>query len=168
MSYERLDQRGLQWPCPSEDHPGTDVMHGESFSHGKTTALRRIEFVPPPETTNKDFPFLLTTGRNLYQYNASTQTFRTPNATMYKTDYLNVSPDDARRLGLTDGEEVRIRSRTGAAVLPIQIREKQKPGELYATFHSVRVFLNELTSPHRDRYTKTPEYKVTAVAVEKV
>ncbi|MSR64494.1 MAG: formate dehydrogenase subunit alpha [Verrucomicrobiae bacterium] len=168
MSYERLDQRGLQWPCPSEDHPGTDVMHTESFSHGKTTPLRRIEFVQPPETTSKDFPFLLTTGRNLYQYNASTQTFRTPNATMYKTDYLDVSPVDARWLGLIDGEEVRIRSRTGAAVLPIQIREKQKPGELYATFHSVRVFLNELTSPHRDRYTQTPEYKVTAVTVEKV
>jgi len=168
MSYARLDQRGLQWPCPSEDHPGTDVMHAEEFSHGKTTALRRIEFVPPPETTNKDFPFLLTTGRNLYQYNASTQTFRTPNATMYKMDYLNVSPSDAKRLGLTDGEEVRIRSRTGAAVLPIQIREKQKSGELYATFHTVRTFLNEITSPHRDRYTKTPEYKVTAVKVEKV
>lgn len=168
MSYARLDQRGLQWPCPTEDHPGTEVMHAEEFSHGKTTPLRRIEYVPPPETTNRDFPFLLTTGRNLYQYNASTQTFRTPNATMYKTDYLNIAPSDAERLGLSDGEEVRVRSRHGAAVLPIQIREKQKPGELYATFHAARVFLNELTSSHRDRYTKTPEYKVTAVAVEKV
>ena len=168
MSYARLDQRGLQWPCPTEDHPGTEVMHGESFSHGKTTPLRRIEFVPPPETTNKDFPFLLTTGRNLYQYNASTQTFRTLNATMYDTDYLDVSPVDAERLALNDGQEVRIRSRTGSAVLPIRVREKQKPGELYATFHTARVFLNELTSSHRDRYTKTPEYKVTAVTVEKV
>jgi predicted molibdopterin-dependent oxidoreductase YjgC len=75
---------------------------------------------------------------------------------------------DARRLGLHDGEEVRVRSRTGAAVLPVQIREKQKPGVLYATFHTARVFLNELTSSQRDRYTKTPEYKVTAVTVEKV
>jgi len=168
MSYARLDQRGLQWPCPTEDHPGTEVMHGEEFAHGKTTPLRRIEYVPPPETTNKDFPFLLTTGRNLYQYNASTQTFRTPNAKMYATDYLDVSPADAKRLGLREGEEVRVRSRHGAAVLPVQIREKQKPGELYATFHTARVFLNELTSSHRDRYTKTPEYKVTAVTVEKV
>lgn len=168
MSYARLDERGLQWPCPGEDHPGTEVMHIEEFSHGKTTPLRRIEYVPPPETTTKDFPFLLTTGRNLYQYNASTQTFRTPNATMYTTDFLRVAPGDAQRLGLHDGEQVRIRSRHGAAVLPVQIVEKQKPGELYATFHTARVFLNELTSSHRDRYTKTPEYKVTAVTVEKV
>jgi formate dehydrogenase major subunit len=168
MSYARLDQRGLQWPCPTEDHPGTEVMHSESFAHGRTTPLRRIEYVPPPEDTNAEFPFLLTTGRNLYQYNAATQTQRTHNAELHRTDYLEVSPNDAQRLGLRDGEEVRVRSRQGAAVLPVQIRDGLKEGELYATFHTARVFLNQLTSSHRDRYTKTPEYKVTAVTIEKV
>jgi formate dehydrogenase major subunit len=168
MTYARLDRRGLQWPCPSEDHPGTEVMHGEEFAHGKTTALRRIEYVPPPETTNPDFPFLLTTGRNLYHYNAATQTFRTPNAGLCPSDLLFISRADAGSFDLRTGDSVRLRSRHGEAVLPIEIREGVKPGELYATFHTVRVFLNELTSPHRDRYTKTPEYKVTAVKMEKV
>ncbi len=168
MTYARLDQRGLQWPCLSEDDPGLAIMHSETFSHGKTTALRRIEYVSPPELTDHEFPFLLTTGRSLYQYNAATQTFRTPNTTMYPGDHLDVAPEDAKRLGLRDGETVCVRSRQGKAVLPIHVCDSIKPGELYATFHTARVFLNELTSPHRDRYTKTPEYKVTAVTVEKI
>jgi formate dehydrogenase major subunit len=143
------------------------IMHVEKFSHGKTTPLRRIEYVPPPELTNAEYPFLLTTGRNLYQYNAATQTGHTPNASLHATDYLNVAPADAQRLGLRDGEQVRLRSRTGEATLPVQVSDTVKPGELYATFHSARVFLNNLTSAQRDRYTKTPEYKVTAVRVEK-
>jgi formate dehydrogenase major subunit len=169
ISYKRLDQLGgLQWPCYDENDPGMGVMHSDHFSHGKTTSLRRIEYVTPPEITNDEFPFLLTTGRNLYQYNAATQTNRTANAGMHATDYLSVSKPDARRLNLRDGETVRLRSRQGTATLPVQVSDSVKPGELYATFHSVRVFLNEITSSHRDRYTKTPEYKVTAVCLEKV
>jgi formate dehydrogenase major subunit len=143
-------------------------MHTTEFSHGKTTPLRRIEYVPPPEDTNDEFPFLLTTGRNLYQYNAATQTKRTHNNELHPMDYLDVSPNDAKRLGLREGEEVRVRSRQGAAVLPIKIRKGLKEGELYATFHTTRVFLNQITTSQRDRYTKTPEYKVTAVTIEKL
>lgn len=168
MTYARLDQRGLQWPCYTEDDPGTAIMHAKEFSHGKTTPLRRIEYVPAPELTDEDFPFLLTSGRNLYHYNASTQTFRTANAGLHRTDFLDVSPTDAKRLKLRGGETVRLRSRHGEATISVQIRDSVKPGELYATFHTARVFLNQITSPHRDRYTKTPEYKVTAVRVEKL
>jgi formate dehydrogenase major subunit len=168
MSYARLDQRGLQWPCPTEDHPGTEVMHATEFSHGKTTPLRRIEYVPPPEDTSDEFPFLLTTGRNLYQYNAATQTRRTHNNELHPMDYLDVSPNDAKRLGLRQGETVRVCSRQGAAVLPVKIRDGLKDGELYATFHTARVFLNQITNSYRDRYTETPEYKVTAVRIEKL
>lgn len=168
MTYVRLDQRGLQWPCYTEDDPGTEIMHAQEFSHGKTTPLRRIEYTPAPELTDADFPFVLTSGRNLYHYNAATQTFRTANAGLHRTDFLDVSPADAKRLKLRPGETVRIRSRHGEATIPIHIRDSVKPGELYATFHTARVFLNQITSPHRDRYTQTPEYKVTAVRVEKV
>jgi formate dehydrogenase major subunit len=169
ISYRRLDEQGgLQWPCYTEDDPGLGILHADRFSHGKTTPLRRIEYVPPPEITDDQYPFLLTTGRNLYQYNAATQTNRTANAGLHATDYLNVSSSDAHRLGLGDGETVRLRSRQGQAQLPVRISDTVKPGELYATFHSARVFLNEITSAQRDRYTKTPEYKVTAVRLEKM
>ena len=169
ISYARLDKvGGLQWPCTDENDPGVPIMHAQSFTHGKTTQLRRIEFVPPPELRSAEFPFILITGRNLYQYNAATQTSRTPNDLLHATDTLQISPDDARRLGIADGEHVRLRSRQGEAELPARVSDGIKPGEVYTTFHSTRVFLNQITTSHRDRYTKTPEYKVTAVTVEKL
>jgi formate dehydrogenase major subunit len=169
ISYERMDHLGgMQWPCVSETDPGLAILHTDHFTHGKTTALRRIEYIAPPKLTTKEFPFLLTTGRNLYQYNAATQTGRTPNDGLHSTDYLQLSPVDASRLGLADGETVRLRSEQGAAELPVKISDHVKPGEVYTTFHSTRVFLNQITTSHRDRYTKTPEYKVTAVRIEKL
>ena len=143
-------------------------MHVDKFTHGKTTALRRIEYVAPPKLTTNEYPFLLTTGRNLYQYNAATQTARTPNDSLHATDYLQLSSADAAHLGLTDGEIVRLSSEQGAADLPVKISNHVKDGEVYTTFHSTRVFLNQITTSHRDRYTKTPEYKITAVRIEKL
>lgn len=169
ITYARMDkQGGLQWPCFTEADPGTTVMHRDQFTHGPTTALRRIEYVAPPHLTTPEFPYLLTTGRNLYQYNAATQTARTPNDRLHATDYLQLSPADAARLGVADGEIVRLSSEQGAAELPVQISDRVKPGEVYTTFHSTRVFLNQITTSHRDRYTKTPEYKVTAVRIDKL
>jgi formate dehydrogenase major subunit len=169
ISYARMDKLGgLQWPCVDENDPGTPILHTDHFTHGKTTALRRIEYVAPPKLTTPEFPFLLTTGRNLYQYNAATQTARTPNDGIHSTDYLQLSPTDATKLGLADGETVRLRSAQGSAELPVQISDHVKPGEVYTTFHSTRVFLNQITTSHRDRYTKTPEYKITAVRIEKL
>ena len=169
ISYARMDALGgLQWPCYTEDDPGTTIMHTEKFTHGKTTALRRIEYVAPPVLLSKEYPFLLTTGRNLYHYNAATQTARTPNDSLAATDYLQLSSADAASLGLTDGEIVRLRSEQGSADLPVKISNTVKDGEVYTTFHSTRVFLNQITTSHRDRYTKTPEYKITAVRIEKL
>ena len=169
ISYARLDQLGgLQWPCRTEDDPGTTIMHTDRFTHGPTTALRRIEYVAPPVLTTAAYPFLLTTGRNLYQYNAATQTARTPNDRLHPTDYLELSPVDATRLALASGEIVRLCSEQGSAELPVQISDHVKAGEVYTTFHSTRVFLNQITTAHRDRYTKTPEYKITAVRIEKL
>ena len=104
----------------------------------------------------------------LYQYNAATQTARTPNDSIHATDYLQLSPKDAAGLGLADGETVRLRSEQGSADLPVKISDRVKDGEVYTTFHSTRVFLNQITTSHRDRYTKTPEYKITAVCIEKL
>jgi formate dehydrogenase major subunit len=169
ISYERLDRLGgLQWPCYREDDPGTPFLHAEHFTHGLTTALRRIEFLPVPDVTSPDFPFVLTTGRNLFQYNAATQTGQTPNQRMATTDFLQLAPVDAERLGIADGEIVRLSSKQGSANLPVRISGTVKPGEVYTTFHCARVFLNQITTSQRDRYTKTPEYKVTAVNIAKL
>lgn len=168
LTYKRLEDEGLQWPCPNEHHPGTEIMHVETFPVGKKAALRRISYRPTEEKIDEEFPFLLMTGRTLHQFNAGTMTMRTRNKKLRPTDFLEMSPVDAEKLQLRKGERVRVQSRYGSASLPIQITGRVKPGELFATFHDAAVFLNRVTSPHRDRYVKSPEYKVTAVNIERV
>jgi formate dehydrogenase major subunit len=168
ITYERIERAGLQWPCPAEDHPGTEILHSETFPVGKRAALRRVPYLPTRETTDDEYPFLLNTGRTLYQFNAGTMTMRTPNASLRPADSLDMHPDDARRLALRKGERVRVRSRYGEAVLTLSLTNAVKPGELFATFHTPEVSLNRVTGPRRDRYVKAPEYKVTAVRIEKL
>jgi formate dehydrogenase major subunit len=167
ITYARLEHGGLQWPCPTEDHPGTTVLHAKSFSNGSRAPLKRIDFTPSAETSSPEFPFLLTTGRTLYQFNAGTMTMRTRNAELRPTDTLDISAGDAARLLLQDGERVRVRSHHGDASLLIRIHPAIKPGELFATFHTADVFLNRLTGTGRDRIVHAPEYKVVAVRLEK-
>ena len=121
ITYARLENGGLQWPCPTEDHPGTTVLHTKSFPSGPRAPLKRIEFAASDETTSSEFPFLLTTGRTLYQFNAGTMTMRTPNVELRSTDTLDISAEDATRLELSDGERVRVRSRHGEVFVPIRI-----------------------------------------------
>ena len=168
ITYNRLEHAGIQWPSWNENDPGTKILHRESFSHGKTTALRRIAYRPSAEVTDAEFPFLLNTGRTLYQFNAGTMTRRTPNVDLLPTDYLDIAPEDAGRLRVKHGNRVRVRSRYGEAALPVRIDSLVKPGEVFATFHDANIFLNRLTSPNHDRYVKTPEYKVTAVSISRV
>ncbi len=168
ISYDRIDQAGIQWPCPSDDHPGTQILHGESFPIGKKAALRRIPYQATSEVATEEFPFLLTTGRTLYQFNAGTMTLRTYNKELYPADFLDMAPEDAERLELHDGEKIRLRSRYGNANLSVRINSAVKKGELFATFHTAEVFLNNVTSPYRDRYVLAPEYKVTAVRIDKI
>lgn len=168
ITYDRIEKAGLQWPCPDVDHPGTTVLHGETFSNGVRAALRRIKFRATKETVSEDFPFLLTTGRVLEQFNAGTMTMRTRNRELRPTDLLMISKADSQRLDIAAGESVRLTSNYGEAVLPVEITDKVKSGELFASFHDPKVFLNYATGPTRDRFTQAPEFKVTAVRVEKL
>ena len=168
ITYARLEKGGLQWPCPTEDHPGTTVLHAKSFPSGSRAPLKRIDFTPSHETTSPEFPFLLTTGRTLYQFNAGTMTMRTPNVDLRPSDTLDISAEDATQLGLRDGEHVRVQSHHGDALLPVRISPAMKPGELFATFHTTDAFVNRMTSPDRDNVVHTPEYKIVAVQIEKL
>ena len=167
ITYQRLEKGGLQWPCADESDPGTEILHEKDFPTGRKAALRRVRYRPTAETVNEEFPFLLNTGRKLYQFNAGTMTGRTPNSELQPTDYLDICREDAERLEVEKGQSVRVRSRYGTALMPIRITSDVKAGELFATFHYADIFLNRVTSPHRDRYVKSPEYKVTAVRIEK-
>jgi formate dehydrogenase major subunit len=168
MSYARLDHHGLQWPCPAEDHPGTPRLHVTSFARSSTARLHAADYRPTPEHCDAGYPLLLTTGRRLYQFNAGTMTRRTANNVLQGGDIVEISEADAARSQLTDGELVRLRSRHGEAVLPVAISARVREGELFATFHTQEVFLNRLIGPVRDAITHTPEYKVTAVRIERL
>lgn len=131
-------------------------------------ALKNVEYRETTETTTAKFPFLLNTGRTLYQFNAGTMTSRTRNRDFRPEDLLDISPSDARKLRLRDGERVQLRSRYGSARLPVRISEVVRSGEVFATFHTPEAFLNLVTSAERDGITGTPEYKRTSVRIEKI
>ncbi|MCE9559134.1 MAG: formate dehydrogenase subunit alpha [Armatimonadetes bacterium] len=168
ISYDRIEKSGLQWPCLDQDHPGTTRLHGKSFPIGDRAAFSMIEYIATPEQTNGDFPFLLNTGRTLMQFNAGTMTNRTGNEQLHPTDVLEICAEDAEALNLTEGERVQITSRYGSATLPIRISTTIRRHELFTTFHDPKVFLNRVTSNHRDRVVGAPEYKVTAVRIERL
>ena len=111
---------------------------------------------------------MLTTGRVLEQFNAGTMTMRTPNRELRPTDLIMMSKADSARLSISNGEVVRLKSGHGEAVLPVEVTDKVKSGELFASFHDPAVFLNYATGPTRDRFTQAPEFKVTAVRIEKL
>ena len=166
ITYRRLESGGLQWPCPSEDHPGTRILHSDIFASNKRVRLRSVNFRSTPEQTSAEFPFLLITGRALYQFNAGTMTSRSKTAQFQPVDTLQVSPEDAGRLGIADGQTVRICSRYGDVEIAATISDAVKAGELFATFQSPDAWINRVTSAHRDRFVQTPEYKVTAVRID--
>jgi formate dehydrogenase major subunit len=168
ITYQRLDHGGLQWPCPDEAHPGTTILHVDSFPGMKAAPLQCIGFHGSKEAPTPDYPFLLTTGRSLYQFNAGTMTMRTPNRELRATDTLDISPADAARLALGDGELVRATSRHGTTELPLHIDARVKGGELFATFHTSGNGVNHLTGQGRDHQAMTPEYKVVAVRLDKM
>jgi formate dehydrogenase major subunit len=168
MTYARLDERGLQWPCPAEDHPGTAVLHRDAFAVGIRARLTPLEYQPTPEQVGPGFPLLLTTGRSLYQFNAGTMTGRTANVELRPTDLLDIAPDDAGPLRIAEGDRVRIVSRYGAAVLPAHLTDSMQRGQLFATFQQPEAAVNAVTGPNRDAAVATPEYKITAVRLERV
>lgn len=168
ISYERLEKEGIQWPCPNENHPGTEILHVDTFAIGKKTSLKKINFLPSPEQVDEEYQFLLITGRNLYQFNAATMSGRTLNAKIRPTDTLDINPIDAKSLKLFPNDLVNVKSRYGEATLPVRLCEDIKRGEVFCTFSTPDSWVNKLTGPFRDQIVDTPEYKITAVRLEKL
>ena len=165
MTYERVDDCGLQWPCPDLDHPGTPYLHEDTFPRGRGR-LMGVEYEAPAELVNEDYPFLLTTGRMLYQYNISTRNSAILDA-FAPDERTEINPLDARLLGIADGDQMRVSSRRGSVVTRAKLTERVPQGILFMTFHYWETAVNELTNSAFDPVSKTAEYKVSAVKVEK-
>jgi formate dehydrogenase major subunit len=168
MSFAKIDKLGsVQWPC-NEQHPdGTPTMHVGEFVRGKGRFLL-TEYVPTSERINKKHPLILTTGRILSQYNVGAQTRRTANVVWHDEDRLELHPDDAERRGIRDGDWVGVTSRAGSTVMRALISERMPPGVVYTTFHFPGSGANVITTENSDWATNCPEYKVTAVEVERI
>jgi len=168
IDYQRLAKGGLHWPCPTKEHPGTKFLHKDKFVRGKGL-FHAIEWIPPAEPTDAEYPFLLITGRVLYQYHTGTMTRRSVGLNeRYAECLIEISPEDANKLSIKDGEKVRVKSRRGAIEAKVTIGDVPDVGTIFIPFHFNEAAANLLTIAALDPVAKIPEYKVCAVKVEKI
>jgi len=168
ITYDRLDGVGLQWPCPTSDHPGTRFLHQGKFSRGKGK-FHAVRYLPPKEMPDDEYPFVLTTGRVLEHWHTGTMTRRcevlddlVPHGT------LELNPRDAEALGVDSGDTVAVHSRRGRIEVPTNVTDSVAPGTVFLAFHFKEHPANALTIAALDPIAKIPEFKVCAVQVGRV
>jgi formate dehydrogenase alpha subunit len=166
ISYERIDKEGLQWPCPNLTHPGTKFLHKDRFSRG-LGLFHAIEFIPPAELPDDKYPLILSTGRVLYHYHTGTMTRKSQGPSERCPESLvEINPVDARRLGIEEGQFVKVTSRRGTLSAKARLTDRSAQGTIFMNFHFREAAVNLLTNPALDPIGKIPEYKVCAVKVE--
>ncbi len=167
ITFERIDAKGLQWPVPNKDHPGTPILHTEKFTRGKGL-FSPVEHQEPVEVPDNAFPFTLTTGRILQHYHTGSMTHRVSGLEqLAPEERVEVNPDDAARLGLADGDWVRVSSRRGVVESRAKVTDRVGHGLIFMTFHYANALSNVLTNAAVDPVAKEPELKVCAVRLEK-
>jgi formate dehydrogenase major subunit len=168
IKYFRLEGDGLQWPCPSLDHPGTRFLHkGGKFTRGQGL-FQAIEWTPPAEVEDEDYPFMLSTGRRLYHYHTRTQTGRAGLDQMLSEETADISPTDAAQLGIADREYIQVSSRRGSVKVRARVTDEIPAGLVWMAFHFRESNANWLTNNVYDPSTRTAEYKACAVRIEKL
>jgi formate dehydrogenase major subunit/formate dehydrogenase alpha subunit len=170
IRYDRLEETGLQWPCPDRDHPGSPYLHAPrpSRPNGKGK-LWPVEYQPPIELPDSEYPLTLSTGRTLYHYNSATMTMREAGITDKQEDpFFEISAEDASALGLVEGDWARLVSRRGDLEARAAISDRVYPGLVWMALHFAQAKVNWLTHDVGDPLIGTPEYKVSAVRVEPV
>lgn len=169
ITYERLEGPGIQWPCPSLEHPGTPFLHnGGNFTRGKGL-FHAIDFKPPAEVVDEEYPFWMTTGRVYAHFHTGTMT-RNSKALDFEVSegFMEINPSDAQALDLPDGHRVKIASRRGEIETRVMITDRVEKGVVFMPFHFEEANVNKLTNPAFDPIAKIPELKVCAVKLEKV
>jgi formate dehydrogenase major subunit/formate dehydrogenase alpha subunit len=167
ISHARIEaEGGLQWPCPAPDHPGTPTLHVDGPIRGRGI-FQAVEYRESAERPDDDYPLVLSTGRTLYQYNAATQTRRDP-GTVAKNGhaFVEVHRYDARRLGFSHGDQVRVSSRRGTIEAEVWVSKRVRPGCVWMPMHFGEARANLITNDAGDPVTQTAEYKVCAVRLE--
>jgi formate dehydrogenase alpha subunit len=168
IRYSRLEEKGLQWPCPTPDHPGVPYLHKDKFTRGKGK-FHIVPYVPALELPDDEYPYLLTTGRVLYHYHATLSRKSKGLSEIYPEGLIEINPDDAVSLGIKpDNGLVEVASRRGSVRVKAQITDKVPPGVVFMSFHFKEAAANLLTVDTLDPVAKIPELKVCAVRIQKI
>ncbi|HOS66737.1 MAG TPA: formate dehydrogenase subunit alpha [Methanoculleus sp.] len=170
MSYARLDPDGLHWPCPTAEHPGTAILHREKFATPDGLGVfSAIEWKPPAEVPDAEYPYVLTTGRVIWQWHTGTMTRRSWSLEKEAPiGWIEINPEDAKTLGIRDNEVVRASTRRGSIDIPARVTPEIIRGVMFIPFHYKEHPANMLTHNALDPIAKIPEFKACAVRVEKV
>jgi formate dehydrogenase alpha subunit len=167
IRHSRLVPDGLQWPCPNDDHPGTVYLHKGKFSRG-LGRFHPVDFIPPAELPDEEYPFILSTGRILFHYHTGTMSRRADALNAFVNEgYAEIHPNDAARLGLVQDGMVRIRTRRGEIETKVKATERVAEGSVFVPFHFAEAAANRLTNDALDPKAKIPELKVAACQIEK-
>lgn len=168
ISYGRIDKEGgLQWPCPGEAHPGTPVLHKDQFIRGKGR-FHGIEYSPPAESPDDQYPLILTTGTVLEHHHTGTMTRHSEGLNkLYPAAVVEINPADAEKLSVADTEKVTVTSRRGSISLSARITDRSPEGVVFIPSHFAEAAVNRLTNPVVDPVSHIPEYKVCAVRIGK-
>ncbi|OLS21568.1 MAG: Formate dehydrogenase subunit alpha, partial [Candidatus Thorarchaeota archaeon AB_25] len=172
LTYERLENTlgGIQWPCPTEDHPGTSTFFTQKFNTPDGLGhLQVVDFKPPAELTDEEYPFILTTGRSIFHYHTGTMSRRTPtlHAEVPK-NYCQVNPKDAAAKNIREGTKISLSTRRGTIEAKVQVTDDVPEGLVFLPFHFYESCANMITNPVLDPACGMPEYKVCAVNIEVV
>ncbi len=168
VTYERLEKNSIQWPCPTPEHPGTTILHTKTFSRGKGS-FQALDYRPPAEMPDDEYPLVLTTDRSLFHYHTGTMTRKVKGLNVFRgQELVAMNAADAKELGIKDGDWVQVTSRRGQVTAKAWITASSPKGTIAMTFHFAESPTNELTNPAYDPKAKTPELKVSAVRVERV
>jgi formate dehydrogenase alpha subunit len=171
ISYEKLEETthpgksGIQWPCPTPDHPGTPFLHENGILRGKGL-FTPVEYMPPMELPDEDYGLYLSTGRTLYHYNAATQTRRESGlATKQSEAFVEIHPRDAHKRNIHQGDMVEVTTRRGVVEVRAIVSRQVRPGCIWMPLHFAEARANVLTNDAGDKVTGTAEYKVCAAEV---
>lgn len=165
ITHKRLDKQGIPWPCPSPEHPGTPYLYKEGFPKGKVRFVP-VSYTPAAEVADAEYPFVLTTGRNLFQYHSGSMTRRVhPIEEHAGVPYVEINPKDASSLHIEDGETIAVRSRRGEILIRAKISRRVSEGVVFIPMHYHEASANMLTNDALDPKVKIPELKVCAVKI---